>query len=234
MLAKKAIKARKILTEFHLKDGKKLRIDVMIWGDVTYAQKMGYYGNIVYIPILVSKDGRSRRIYPRRKGLPKLTDLDNFYERWKDSLSSEKEKSRLREVATTLRELAEEKTYLNSRDAHVVYKLLEISRKEPIFTVNKLHDIERLSARMWPALFIEFDGYGYTRAIKEYEYGTLLFEVLKSMNKANDKIEHYISDVKHDLALFVKMNKKDRAEEFPRIRLETIADEVQELVTKLH
>lgn len=234
MLAKKAIKARKILTEFSLKNGKKLRIDVMIWGNATYAQKMGYHGNIVYIPILVSKDGRSRRVYQWRKGLPTLTDLDNFYERWKDSLSSEKEKRHLREVATTLRELAEENTYLNSRDAHVVYKLLEISRKEPIFTVSKLRDAERLSARMWPALFIEFDGYVYTRAIKEYEYGTLLFEVLTSMKKANDEIEHYISNVKHDLALFVKMNKEGRAEEFPRIRLEAIANEIQELVTKLH
>jgi hypothetical protein len=233
-MAKKAIRARKILTEFNLKDGKKLRIDVMIWGDATYAQKMGYYGNIVYIPILVSKDGISRCVYSGRTGLPKLTDLDNFYERWKDLLSSEKEKRRLREVAITLRELAEEMTYLNSRDAHVVYKLLEISRKEPIFKVNKLRDTERLSARMWPALFIEFDGYRYTRAIKEYEYGTLLFKVLKSMNRANDKIEHYISAVKHDLVLFVKMNKKGRLKESPRIRLEAIADEIQELVTKLH
>jgi hypothetical protein len=53
------------------------------------------------------------------------------------------------------------------------------------------------------------------------------------MNKVNDRIERYISDVKHDLALFVKMTEKGRAEEFPRIRLDDIADELQEVVSKL-
>lgn len=232
-MAKKARKARKTLTEFNLKDGEKLRIDVLIWGDTTYAKEMRYQGNVVYIPVLVSKDGRPKHVYPWRKGLPTLKDLDNFYDRWKDLISSEKEKRRLREVAMTLRELAEEKTCLSSRDAHVVYKLLQISRKEPIFTINKLRDVKRLSAKIRPALVIEFGGYRFTRTIEEYEYGTILFNLLKSMNKANDRIEQYISDVKHDLALFVKMTEKGRAGEFPRIRLDDIADELQELVSKL-
>lgn len=234
VLARTARKARKTLTEFNLKNGKKLRIDVLIWGDTTYAKEMGYKGNLIYIPVLVNKDGRRpKHIYPWRKGLPTLKDLDNFYERWKNLLSSEKEKRHLREVTMTLRELAEEKTCLSSRDAHVVYKLLQISRKEPVFTINKLHDVKRLSAKMWPALVIEFGGYRFTRTIEEYEYGTILFNLLKSMNKVNDRIERYISDVKHDLALFVKMTEKGRAEEFPRIRLDDIADELQEVVSKL-
>lgn len=232
-MAKKARKARKTLTEFSLKDGGKLRIDVLIWGDTKYAEEMGYHGNVVYIPILVSKDGISKRVYPWKRGLPTLKDLDKFYERWKDLLLREREKRRLRDVAATLRELAEEKTCLISRDAHVVYKLLQISRKEPIFTINRLSNIKRLSARMKVALVIEFRGYRYTRIINAYEYGSMLFNLLKSMNKANERIEQYILDVKHDLSLFVKMTKRGQAEEFPKVRLDALADEIQELVSKI-
>jgi len=232
-LAKKARKARKVLTEFYLKDGKKLRIDVLIWGDATYATEKGYHGNVVYIPLIVSAEGKPCRVYPWKKGLPTLEDLDNFYERWKDSLSNEKEKRRLKELAKTLRELAEEKTCFDSREAHVVYKLLQISRKEPMFTISTLRDVKRLSAKMRPALVIEFGGYRFIRAIEGFEYGTLVFNLWKSMKKANDRIEQYISDVKYDLAKFVKLTNKDLSEEFPKIRLDDVADEVQELVSKL-
>jgi len=228
-LAKKSKRARKVLTEFDLWNGKKLRIDVLIWGDPTYASEMGYRGNVVYIPILVNAKGESRRIYPWKKGVPTLKDLDNFYERWKDSLLSEKDKRRLKELAKTLRELAEEKTYFDSRQAHVVYKLLQISRKEPVFTLSKLYDVERLSAKMRPAIVIEFGGYKYIRTIEEFEYGTLLFSLLKSMKKANERIEEYISDFKND----VKMTATGPSQEFPRIRLDYIADEIQKLVSRL-
>jgi hypothetical protein len=232
-LVKRARKARKVLTEFDLKDGKKLRIDVLIWGDAAYASEMGYRGNAVYIPLLVNAEGKPRRVYPWKRGVPTLVDLDNFYESWKDSLSDEREKRRLKEVAKTLRELAEEKVCLDSREAHVVYKLLQISRKEPVFTISRLREVKQLSAKMRPALVIEFGGYKFTQPVEEFEYGTLLFNLLKSMKKANDAISQYISEVQHDLTIFVKMTNRGHSEEFPKIRLDDIADEIQKLISKL-
>ena len=230
---RRARKARKVLTEFDLKYGKKLRIDVLIWGDATYASEMGYHGNVVYIPILVSRKGEPKRIYPWKKGLPTLEDLDNFYKRWRKQLLNEREKRRLRELASMLQELAEEKTYFNSRQAHVVYKLLQISRKEPIFTISEIHEVEKLSAKIRPAVVIEFGGYKFTRAIEEFEYGTLVFNLLKSMRKLNERIEQYVSEMKHDLSILVEQTDKGLPEEFPKIRLDDLADEIQKLVSKL-
>lgn len=230
---KRARKARTVLTEFDLKHGKKLRIDVLIWGNVTYASEQGYRGNVVYLPLLVSTDGKPRRIYPWKKGLPTLLDLDDFYERWKDSLLNERERQRLREVAKTLRELAEEKVSFDSREAHVIYKLLQTSRKEPIFTISRLREVKQLSAKMRPALVIEFGGYKFIQPVEEFEYGTLLFDLLKSMKKVNKAINEYISEVQHDLAIFVKMTNRGHSKEFPKIRLDDIADETQKLISKL-
>lgn len=227
-----ARKARKVLTEFSLEDGKKLRIDVLIWGDETYAKEMKYHGNVVYIPLLVNKNGKAKRVYPWEKGLPTLDDLDDFYKHWAGLLSDKREKRRLKELAITLRELADESTFFNTRQAHVVYKLLQIARREPRFTITKLGDIDKLSAKMRPALVIEFCGYKFIKPVEEFEYDTPIYNLLKSMENVNERIEEYVSNMKDDLARLVRRTDKDSSDEFPKISLDIIADEVEKWVSK--
>jgi len=195
-------RARKALTEFELKKKRKLRIDVHIWGDRKYAEELGYYGNIVYKPVLVDKEGIARRIYPGKKGLPTMTELKNLYSDWGSELAHEDDGERLRDVANNLYELAKTKIYLDSRKAHVVYQLLQIARRNPIFEITKEEDVDNLKIDMFPVIMVSFKGYKSTQPIKEYVVGSKFIEILSIINNYRntlDKLEH---DLKHDLIMF--------------------------------
>jgi len=231
---RRAKKARKVLTEFRLKDGRKLRIDLVIWGNREYARKLGYYGNAIYKPLIVNEDGETENIYSGKDGLPKLEELSDFYHQWKALLANESERTRLKEVANTIRELAEESTYFDGRQAHVVYKLLQIARKELVFGIDNLEDVERLSAEICPAIVVSFKGYNFIKSVHGFMYGTKMFEVFKMMKSIDHHIEQEISNIKHDLSMFVKSREKRFSEEGPKIRLEDIADEILKSISHLH
>lgn len=195
-------RARKVLTEFELKNKRKLRIDVHIWGDRKYAEKLGYYGNIVYRPVLVDKEGTVRRIYPGKNGLPTMSELKNLYNDWVSELAHEDDRERLRYVAHSLYELAKTKIYFDSRKAHVVYQLLQLARRNPIFEITSEEDVEDLKVGMFPVIMVSFKGYKSIQPIKKYVVGTKFIEILSIINKYRttlDKLEH---DLKHDLLMF--------------------------------
>jgi hypothetical protein len=151
-------RARKVLTEFELKNEKKLRIFVHIWGDRKYAENLGYHGNIVYKPVLVDKKGTVKRIYLGRKGLPTMKEIKNLYSVWVSELADEGDKERLRDLVLTLYELAQTKIYFDSREAHIVYQLLRIARQNPLFDINKEEDVEDLNVEIMPIIEVSFKG----------------------------------------------------------------------------
>lgn len=63
----RARKARQILTEFDLKNKEKLRIYVYLWGGKEYARSLGYYGNTIYKPVLVDKNGSEKDVYSGKR-----------------------------------------------------------------------------------------------------------------------------------------------------------------------
>lgn len=231
---RRARKARKVLTEFLLKDGRKLRIDVLIWGNKEYARELGYYGNVIYKPVVVDKNGTAETIYRGRKGLPTLEELSNLYRKWKPLLADRDERARLKEVADTIHELAEEKTYFDGRQAHVVYNLLHIARKEPIFTIANLKDVEKLSLGISPAIVVSFKGYSFVRLVNEFIHGTKMYDMLKIMRSFDDQIEQWMSDLKHDLSILLETKDKGVSEEEPpKIRLDDVAEELQRTISQL-
>jgi len=195
-------RARKILTEFELKNKRKLRIDAHIWGDRKSAEKLGYYGNIVYKPVLVDKGGTARRIYPGKKGLPTMSELKNLYNNWVSELAHEDDRERLRYVANNLYELARTTIYFDSRKAHVVYQLLQIARRNPIFEITKEEDVEDLKVDMFPVIMVSFKGYKSIQPIKEYVVGTKFIEILSIIDEYRNKLDKLEHDLKHDLLMF--------------------------------
>jgi hypothetical protein len=200
--ARRTKKARKVLAEFELKNKRKLRIDVHIWGDKKYAEKLGYYGNIVYKPVLVDKEGNAKWIYPRKKGLPTMSDLENLYNDWFSELACEDDRERLRYVANNLYELAKTKIYLDSRKAHVLYQLLQIARRNPVFEITREMDVEDLKVDILPVIMVSFKGYRAIQPIKEYVVGTKFIEIPSIINKYRNKLDKLEDDLKHDLLMF--------------------------------
>lgn len=137
-------KAIKILTEFNLKKGEKLRIYVYFWGDKEYARKLGFYGNTIYKPVLIDKNGFRKDIYKRNKGLHACMHYDD----WNERLARRTDAKRLKEVADALYELAKISTSFDKRQAHVVYQLLRITRGGPTFRISKPSDAEDLNVRI--------------------------------------------------------------------------------------
>lgn len=195
-------RARKVLTEFELKNGRKLRIDVLIWRDRKHAEELGYYGNIVYRPVAVDKEGTAKWIYSRRKGLPTMSELKNLYHEWVSELAHKDDRERLRYVASNLYELARTKVFLSPRKAHVVYQLLQIARRNPVFEINKKKDVEELKVDMFPAIMLSFKGYKAIQPIREYVSGTRFLEILSIINEYRNKLDKLEHDLKHDLLLF--------------------------------
>jgi len=157
-IVRRSRRARKILTEFELKNDEKLRILVDIWGNMEYAKKLGYHDNILYKPVLVNKDGTQKDIYKNRKGLPTLEELKTLYQDWKYKLKRRNDISRLRETATTLYELAENSTFFEQRQAHVIYQLLRITGGGPSFKIERTKDVDDLDIEMMPVIVVSFRG----------------------------------------------------------------------------
>ena len=155
---KQTKKAKKILTEFDLVNSEKLRIYVYFWGDEEYARKLGFYGNTVYKPVLIDRNGFEKTIYKSNKGLPTLEELKKFYDDWNERLARRTDAKRLREIAVTLYELAKISTYFDKRQAHVVYRLLRTSRGGPTFRIMKPSDAYDLSVRIEPTIVVSYKG----------------------------------------------------------------------------
>jgi len=219
-------RATKILTEFELKNNEKLRIYVDIWGDREYAKKLGYYGNIVYKPVLVNKDGFENIIYKHKMGLPTLEELKRLFQDWNDKLERGSDTLRLKQVATSLYELAEIKTFFDERKAHVIYNLLRITRGGPTFKIVKPEDIENLSIEIIPVINVSFRGNESFRFIQPYISATKFFEALKLLSSYDQEIERIANELKWDLSRLA-------GSDGPVINLDVIADYVNEQLQKV-
>lgn len=223
---RQARKAKKILTEFDLRNGRKLRIYVYFWGNEEYAKKLGFHGNTVYKPVLIGKNGFERNVYKGNKGLPTLDELRRFYEGWNEKLARTSDKKRLKEIAKTLLELAEISTYFNGRQAHVIYQLLRITRGGPTFRITKPSQASHLDVRLEPAIVVSFRGYKSFKPLTFSVYGTKFFDALKALRQYDDQIEEIATDLRHDLAEFAE-------HEGPIINLDVLADHAEDQVKRI-
>jgi len=221
-----ARKAKKILTEFDLKNNRRLRIYVLFWGERQYAKNLGYYGNTVYKPVLVGADGFEKNIYKHHKGLPTLDELKRFYAEWKGNLAYPVEAKRLKEVAGTLYELAEISTCFEKRQTHVIYQLLRMTKGGPTFRILKPSDANDLDAEIVPVVVVSFKGYKSYERLSPYFMGTKLIKALEILHGYNKQMTKVLNVLRQELAEFA-------GPEGPSINLNVIADHMNNEMKKI-
>ena len=223
---RRAKKAKKILTEFALKNNKTLRIYVYFWGDREYAESLGYYGNTIYKPVLIDKDGFEKEIYQGSKGLPSLEELKGLYDDWKKRLLSKSDRKRFKEVTKTLYELAEENTYFSPRQAHVVYHLLRIASGGPTFRITRSSDVQDLNIHIAPTLMLSFKGYKSFKQVTPYVFPTAFSKALKILKIYDNQIEKIALELKQELADIA-------GPKGPMINLDALADHVNKQIIEI-
>ena len=218
---RRAKRTKKILTEFDLRNGEKLRIYVYFWGNQKYARDLGYAGNTIYKPVLVDPDGFKREIYEGRKGLPTLAELKSFYNDWNGKVASKMEAKRLKSVSKILYELAQISTFFNPRQAHVIYQILRIAVGGPTFKITKPSRARSLRIKIVPAIMISFRGYKVFKRITPIISGSRFSKSLKILRTYRDEVDRVQEELKQDL---VRLAKQDG----PVINLNTLADYANE------
>lgn len=216
---RRAKKAKKILTEFDLRNGEKLRIYVYFWGSQNYAEDLGYTGNTIYKPVLIDHDGFEREIYKGKKSLPTLKELKNLYNDWNGELASKMDAKRLKSVSNMLYELAGISTFFDSRQTHVIYQILRMAIGGPTFKITKPSKASSLSLRIVPAIVVSFRGHKTYRPVSPIIYRSRFSKILKILRTYYDDVYRIQQELRQDLAEFARQNG-------PVINLNTLADHV--------